>query len=521
MIISKGAVETYLSRQMRSYVWMKKLARSDVLMEIDQLKVRPRFKTEPWTHQAVCFMIGLCEPEFLFLLDMGLGKTWVVLNLLTQFIREKRSVRGLVVARNISNLGTWEANALEHSDLEPWLVHGEIEEKWERLLNPRGELTVVDYHGLQLAVTTKVKKGKKFVLERDDRKVAQLQKLYNFITMDESHKAKNKETLRFGILRQLTKTAAYKYMLTGTLFGRNVEDLWAQFFLCDRGETFGDSIGLFRAAFFTEVYNHWKGTMYKFDKKKTRLLYRTLQHKSIRYEDLDCPDLPPMGERRPPIQVRTKFGQEQREHYLRAVEGLIAARGKLREIDSAWVRMRQIVAGYLDWNDEYGHHHIAFKHNPKIEALENIIEEAGGNKLVISHEYTPTGQMIVDLVKRMGYDYEWLYGGTKDKIGCVGRFMADPDKKVFIMNSESGGTGTDGLQKVARYMVYYESPVSPITRSQTDRRISRPGQRFPHFIYDLVMEKSIDSRVLGFIREGENLYKSVVSGRIKREDFFA
>lgn len=522
MIIAKAAIESYLGRKFNSYLWMKKLARDDILDEIAQLKVKPTFKTDPWTHQAACFMIGLAEPNFLFLLDMGLGKTWIILNLLTQFIREKKVNRGLIIARNLSNLGTWEANTLEHSNLEPWLCLGSVEEKWERLLNPQGDLAVVDYAGLHLALTTKVKRGRKHVLVRDDKKVAQLRSLYNFTTMDESHKAKNKETLRFGILRQLTKFTQYNYATTGTLFGRNVEDLWAQFFLIDRGETFGDTIGMFRAGFFKETYHHWKGTVFKFDKKKTRDLYRRLQHKSISYEYLDCPDLPAMGPRRPPIQLKVKFTDEQWGHYMRAVDGLIAAQGKLREVDNAWIRMRQIVAGYLDWNDEYGHHHIEFKHNPKIEALESLIEEAGDTKLVISHEYTPSGQLIVNLAKKMGLGFEWLYGGAKarDKVGAVGRFMDQQSKKLFIMNSESGGTGTDGLQKVARYMIYFESPVSPITRAQTDRRVDRPGQRYPNFIYDIVMDRSMDKGILADLKEGKSLYESVVSGRAKKADFF-
>ena len=33
------------------------------------------------------------------------------------------------------------------------------------------------------------------------------------------------------------------------------------------------------------------------------------------------------------------------------------------------VRMRQILSGYLAWNDEHGSHVVAFKTNPKLDRL--------------------------------------------------------------------------------------------------------------------------------------------------------
>lgn len=516
MVISKAAIETYLSRKLDSYLWMKKLSQEQLLDELQQFKVKPKFKTEALgVHQLVSFYIGCCQPEFLFLLDMGLGKTWILLNLINQFQREKKLTRSLVTVPRIINLASWEDMTLEHSNLEPWLCYqGDVEEKWERLSNPKGDLTLIDYHGLHLAVCSKgkikTKTGKtKTGLVRDDKKIRKLQKLYNFVAMDESHKAKNDESLRYGILWQLTKYVDYCYASTGTLFGSKVEDLFPQYQLVDRGETFGTTLGMFRSAFFTEKYNHWKygGVDYVFDKKKTRLLHKFLQHRSIRYEEHECADLPPCRN----ITIKVKFTDEQREHYLRAVEGLMMAKEKLRELDAQWMRMRQIVAGFLQWTDEYGKHDIRFKDNPKLDALESVVERSGANKVVVCHEFVASGEMITQRLKDMGVGYEWLYGGTKDKMGTLRKFMQDPNKKVFVMNSESGGTGTDGLQKVARYLIYYESPVSPITRTQTDARVSRTGQLYHHFIYDLVMEKSVDRGILDAVKAGKNLYDSIVN----------
>ena len=82
------------------------------------------------------------------------------------------------------------------------------------------------------------------------------------------------------------------------------------------------------------------------------------------------------------------------------------------------------------------------------------------------------------------------------------------------MNSESGSTGVDGLQEVCRYLVFFESPVSPITRKQAIKRVHRPGSSRKVFIYDLIMQNSVDVRILDFIEEGRNLFEALVNGQI-------
>ena len=214
------------------------------------------------------------------------------------------------------------------------------------------------------------------------------------------------------------------------------------------------------------------------------------------------------------------MADDQREQYLRHLEGIINAEGNLEAMDAAWLRMRQIVSGYLAWNDSHGKHVLPFKQNPKMDELERLIDEMGDSKIVVCYDYTETGRLIVERVKAMGLGYEWFYGGTKDKSASRRRFLDDPNCRVFVMNSEAGGTGNDGLQKVARYMVFYETPCPPITRKQTEKRVHRPGQTERVFIYDIVMRKSLDKGILDEIQQGNDLYVKVVNGQKMGRNFF-
>ena len=515
MLISRQAINEYLDRELQSYSWMKRLRRRVLEEELLEVYPRPQFKTPPWLHQLVCFFIALREPRFLFLLDMGLGKSKILLDRMTHLQRSRKLQRGIITVPNVVNMESWKDDARKHSDLEPWACDiPDIEEKWERLVDPDGDFTIIDYQGLMLALCSKAKGAKgKGKMVPNEKRIRQIQRMYNFVGIDESHKLRNHQNLWFDVMDRLTMHAEYVYATTGTVFGKSPEAMWSQFRLVDRGDTFGENLGLFRSAFFTKESDNW-GSTWVFRKTMTPDLHRMMQHRSMRYDEKEVPEID-LPTRMPPIVKRMNMAGEQREHYLRALEGLLNAQGTgdAALMDAPWMRMRQIVSGYLTWRDDTGEHTVRFKENPKLAALEATLYEMGNSKIVICHYYTETGAMICDRLTELGFKHEWLHGGTKDKVGARKRFMEDPECRVFVMNTEAGGTGNDGLQKVAKYMLFYETPTPPDTRKQVEKRIHRPGQAERTFFIDLVMKRSMDQTILDNIAEGVDLYDAVVNGR--------
>lgn len=509
MVIARHAIAEYLDRDFDSFRWMKKLSERELLTEIGRLRNRPYFKTQPWLHQLVCFWIAIHHPRFLFLLDMGAGKTKIILDRMTYAKRERKLQRALVGVPRVINADSWVEAFGVHSDMEPWpCTIDDIEGKWDRLAYPEGDCSIIDYAGLHLAVSMK-KKGKgKNKLVQDPKKMAHLKATYNFLALDESHKLRNHQNFWWSIINSLSAKMDFCYAMTGTLFGREVEDVWSQFRLVDQGETFGENLGLFRESFFTTKVSPWKGTELVFDRKMTRSLNKMLQHRSISYDERELVSLPKCSR----IVQKFELTEEQREHYLRALEGLINVRGKIKELDANWLRMRQITSGYLNWKDESGEHLIHFEKNPKLELLEQNLENIGRGKFIICYDYTETGRMIVERCKKNGIGVEWLYGGTKDKSGVKHRFEHDDSIQGLVMNSEAGGTGNDGFQRVARYMFFYESPTPNNTKKQTIKRIHRPGQEWHSFVYDLVGRGTVDQGILDAIAADQDLYETVMAG---------
>ena len=86
--------------------------------------------------------------------------------------------------------------------------------------------------------------------------------------------------------------------------------------------------------------------------------------------------------------------------------------------------------------------------------------------------------------------------------------------QVLLLNSQAGAFGLN-LQ-MARYGIYYESPVPVIIRKQTELRFIRPGSEHQSVVkIDLVMNDTVDDAILQFHEQGENLFKAILDGRFK------
>ena len=155
---------------------------------------------------------------------------------------------------------------------------------------------------------------------------------------------------------------------------------------------------------------------------------------------------------------------------------------------------------------------LDFEQNPKIDELISLLDSVPKNrKAVIFHEYTHTGELINKALKKAGYKSVWLYGGTKDKVATLNQFT-EGSVQFLVANTISGGTSLD-LQ-MANYMFIVECNPSPIEYSQMLKRCHRTGQKYPVFVYRLLVNKSVDQKIIGFIEQGKNLFDELVRGTV-------
>ena len=442
------------------------------------------------------------------------GKTLMSIALALYLRNTKQVKRVLILVPNNINRYEWRREIRKHSPETSCVVlDGSTENKWNLLRGSDAFLVITTYMGLlRMVCELRVsKKENRFVPNK--KLMREIVKTFDCLINDESTSVSNLHTLPFRICRQIAKNAKAVFNLSGTPFGRDPTPLWAQMFLIDKGESIGANLGIFRTAFFTEKENYFSGwPEYSFDERKKGLLNKLLSHRSIRYE-ADQADLPSVVE----IVKEIVLPQDARAYYIQARERLLASRGNYRETGNIFLRMRQISSGFLGYfDDETGTKaKLEFPFNPKLAMLISLIEAAKDTaKIVVCTDFIYSGDMIEHELKRMKIDYARVYGKTKGNAPeQLHRFDYDDNCRVFIINS----AGAFGLNlQIAKFMLFYESPVSPIVRKQMERRVERQESRHNKvFRYDLIVKGTVDEQIRLYHKQGEDLLRAIMEGKVK------
>ncbi|MGH7868956.1 MAG: helicase-related protein, partial [Candidatus Dormibacteraceae bacterium] len=416
--------------------------------------------------------------------------------------------RVLIAMPHLVNLETWADQIKLHApDLSFEKLVGDKTTRFE-LINQNADLYLINYAGLGVYMSELVKQDKSRKRMVNRSAVESFTNLFNAMVLDEIHHLGNPASLIHRLAWQLAKRCEFRYGLTGTLFGRDPGMLQPQFELIDHGHTLGETLGLFRASFFRQQPHYWKGMEYIFEDSKTELLHKFMQHRSLRYEDHECLDLPPMV----PITYRLTWGEDQIIYHQRALENYHAEGMKMNP--NSYVNLRQISSGFVGYSDMKGERaKLVFKENPKLDRLLQIVDEAPlTSKLVVFHEYIFTGELIRAAMKKAEVEYAELWGGTKDAAKQLRRFLDDPKCRVLVANYVAGGE-SGNYQEVANYVIFYETPPEPIMRKQAVKRVYRGGQKKRSYIIDLVLPNSIDERILAALEKGQDLYQRICEGK--------
>lgn len=517
-MISKQAVEEYLNRRLDEHDFLKKLPYEVLKQELVNFNPRPIFRSpmKHWKQQLIGLLLFLTYDGFLFFSDIGSGKTRVALEAFSYRKRVKEVKRGMAVVLNDVNVWNWIDDSNKHTPhLRILPLVGTSEERWEKFLcieQGDWDFAVISYPGLAYMCSWLAEVGGKEKRKRVPNLTAikDLMRKVSFLVFDEVHKCKNHRSLTYTICNQLCRLSKYYYGLTGTPFGRNPQDFWTQFYLIDRGETLGKTLGIYRAAFFLEKQDYFAGKVYEFDKRKKRKLRKVIKHRSIYISGREVGGMP--HKRRRVIELRPTSSQK--EYYVAANDALINA-VRQQEIETNFIKCRMIASGFLTVKGEDDTKIVVKFDNPKLDAIESFLENIPiGAKAIIVHEFIISGNMIADHLKKLGVRFLALNGQQGREKNRIARseFKRNPKYKVLAMNWRSGGTGLDFPE--AAYMQFYESPVSPIERKQCEGRIWRRNSPGKYVYYeDIPIRGSKEIDILEYLEEGKDLFKELLRGK--------
>ncbi|MDE2426275.1 MAG: DEAD/DEAH box helicase [Elusimicrobia bacterium] len=515
MPIPKAAVERYLSRPIESIAWYNDLKPLEVEYDLSFCRplIKPRVPLRP--DQKVVLLAALSSPGLVVMSDLGWGKTGLSLELLQYYYDAGFIRRAVVFAPTDEVAEGWVDEIVKWKFDVPYVqLRGSSRDKWEQAGRIDKGILIGTYAGISAMVSKLVpavdKDGKSTGRNKREivsRLILGMISRVDAVVFDQSTRLGSTDSLSYQVCLEFSREAQLRYSLAGRAFGRDPFVLWSQFFLTDGGRALGRSPGMFREAFWRRVVTPW-GVSWKFRKRRESALAGFIAASSLRYSIDECVSLPPKVNLPP---SKCTFPDENWDYYDRIVEELAEARGNYREVQNAFLRMRQISSGFVGFvDDDTGEKaQIEFEKNPKLDLLMELISEVPEDcKLIVFYEFTWSGARICQELSRRKQQFGWLWSGTKNWTSIKDKFNGDPDFRVIVAQWKKASMGLN-LQ-AANYEFFYESPVSSIERYECEGRIYRTGQKRRSMIYDLVVRDSVDERILEFHQEGRDIFRTLV-----------
>jgi SNF2 family DNA or RNA helicase len=411
-------------------------------------------------------------------LDMGLGKTIITLTSMAHLIRTQY-LRGVVIVapiRVIRLVWRQEAAKWQHTQhLKFSMVTGTRDQRTRALLRP-ADIYLINYENLGwLAETLQtyfVKKDKPLP--------------FNGVVWDEISKCKNSATNRVKAVKKILDKFDWTTGLTGTPASNGYKDLHGQFLVVDKGQRLGVSKTAFRTRFYRKV-GPYKEVAYEDTEDTIKKLIGdiTLEMSAEDYNPL--PDLIVNNiEIEMPDDLRTKYEKMEREFFLQLDSGKEVEMFNQASLTNKCLQFSNgamyPVAGMPLWEPI---------HDLKLDALEEIIDEAQGSPVLCSYAYRSDAARIMEKFKHLDPINLTDCKSESALLNAMHRWKTN-DCALMIGHPASMGHGIDGLQKNGHILVWFGLNWSLDLYEQMNARVRRQGQGVPVLCHRIMCQDTLD-----------------------------
>ena len=147
----------------------------------------------------------------------------------------------------------------------------------------------------------------------------------------------------------------------------------------------------------------------------------------------------------------------------------------------------------------------------KLAELPLIVEDValnGGHKVLIFTQWERMTRLVEEALADLPVDMVRMHGGLsiRQRERIIDRFSEDPDCRIFI-STDAGGLGLN-LQ-AADFIINVDLPWNPAKLEQRIGRAHRIGQKNPVNVINLVVEGTIEERVLDVIYAKQQLFAAM------------
>ncbi len=451
-------------------------------------------------YQRECVLHQLYHNDSMLWLQMGLGKTPITLTTIVDRMRAGQVQKTLIFGplRVIQAVWAREARKWSHTKhLRFSVIHGN-KEKRARALFVDADVYLCNYENMNWLAEILCH----YYLDQDKPLP------FQFVVYDEVSKLKNSTTLRmkggnrdrkdargesYAIKvigwKKIIKHFKYRTGLTGTPASNGYLDLHGQYLAVDGGKRLGEFITHYKDSYFASDYQGWSYTPTELGKQWIEHKISDITKKMDAKDYLDLPEtnVINMMVDLPPKAVKA-YREVEKQMFTQLDNG---AEIEVFSRSSVSNKTLQFCNGSPYLSSDSSDYEIL--HDAKLDALEEVMEEAGGSPVLCSYTFKADAERIMKRFKKY------------KPVNLTATKSADSEKvidkwnsggiKLLIGHPASMGHGIDGLQDSGSIIVWFGLNWSLELYEQMNGRLDRQGQINSVSIIRIMCRDTVDLAV--------------------------
>lgn len=326
---------------------------------------------------------------------------------------------------------------------------------------------------------------------------------FDAVIIDELSSFKNHESQRFKWLRKVRPFVKRMIGLTGTPTSNGLMDLWAEIGILDGGERLGRFIGRYREAYFKAgSMNPQTGVVFQYVPRPgaEEQIYGKIADITISMKAMDYLHMPDCV----PARHYVEMDKKERKLYDMLRKDLIIPL-KDADIDAANAasltgKLLQMANGAVyDENSA-----VREIHQRKLEKLEDLIEAANGQSVLVAYWFKHDRQRIVEHLSSMGYKPRDIKESKDIRDWNGGNIQ------VALIHPASAGHGLN-IQSGGHILIWFGLTWSLELYQQTNARLWRQGQTDVVTIHHIICKDTVDEDVMAALEQKDITQEKLIA----------
>ncbi len=424
--------------------------------------------------------------------DMGLGKTIQTLTHLSKLKEDTKLDKPVLIVMPTSLIANWKNEVKRFTpNLNVLSLHG----------NDRAQ-RFDEIKDNDILLTTYA------LIIRDKEKFDKLQ--FSYIILDEAQKIKNPKTKMAVAIKEFKSD--HRLALSGTPIENHLGELWSLFSFLMPG--FLDNLNFFKKYYQVPIEKE-----HNFSRQE--LLNKRIKPFMIRRtKELVASELPAKSE----IIKYTQFEANQsalyesvrvtmEERVKEAVESKGLASSHITVLD-ALLKLRQVCCdpSLLKIKEAQ-----KVKESAKLDLFLDLVDELlqEGRKILVFSQFTSMLSIIEEKIKSKKISYSKLTGSTRKREEAIEKFTKG-NADLFLISLKAGGVGLNLTE--ADTVIHYDPWWNPAVENQATDRAYRIGQTKAVFVYKLIVENSIEQKILELQKRKKTIQDGIYDENRQQDD---